>query len=63
MDKWVCTVCSYVYDPAVGAEGIDPGTPFEDLPEDWVCPVCGVGKDMLKRKLDKNNWNGGIFYG
>ena len=50
MDKWVCTVCSYVYDPAVGAEGIAPGTPFEDLPEDWVCPVCGVGKDMFEKE-------------
>jgi len=47
MDKYVCTVCGYVYDPSVGDSdgGIEAGTSFEDLPEDWVCPVCGVGKD------------------
>ncbi len=46
MDKWECQVCGYVYDPAKGDEdgGIAPGTPFEDLPDDWVCPVCGVAK-------------------
>ena len=44
-----CTVCGYEYDPEVGDEenGIDPGTSFEDLPEDWVCPICGVGKDLF----------------
>jgi rubredoxin len=47
MQKYVCDVCAYVYDPEVGdpESGIDAGTSFEDLPEDWVCPVCGVGKD------------------
>ena len=47
MKKYICTVCSYVYDPAVGDpdSGIAPGTAFEDLPADWVCPLCGVGKD------------------
>ncbi|HZK10436.1 MAG TPA: rubredoxin [Clostridia bacterium] len=50
MKKWVCTVCQYVYDPALGDEdnGIAPGTSFEDLPEDWVCPDCGVEKDMFE---------------
>ncbi len=45
--KYVCDVCAYEYDPAVGDpdNGIQPGTPFSELPEDWVCPVCGVGKD------------------
>ncbi len=45
--KYVCDTCGYVYDPAVGDpdNGIDPGTPFEELPEDWVCPLCGVGKE------------------
>jgi len=45
--KWVCTVCGYVYDPAVGDPdgGIEPGTPFEDIPDDWVCPICGAGKE------------------
>jgi len=47
MQKYVCTACGYVYDPAVGDpdSGIAPGTPFSDLPDDWVCPVCGVGKE------------------
>ena len=47
MKKYICTVCDWEYDPAKGdpANGIAPGTAFEDLPEDWVCPVCGVGKD------------------
>ena len=45
--KYVCDVCGWEYDPAVGIpeEGIAPGTPFEELPEDFVCPLCGVGKD------------------
>ena len=47
MKKYVCDVCGWEYDPAVGdpENGIEPGTAFEDLPEDWVCPLCGVGKD------------------
>ncbi len=47
MEKYVCDVCDYVYDPAVGDpdSGIAPGTSFEDLPDDWTCPVCGVTKD------------------
>ena len=51
MDKYICTVCGHVYDPAEGDPdgGIAPGTAFEDIPEDWVCPVCGVGKDMFEK--------------
>ena len=47
--KFVCDVCGYVYDPEKGDpdSGIEPGTSFDDLPEDWVCPVCGVGKDQF----------------
>lgn len=47
MQRYVCDVCGYVYDPAVGdpESGIPAGTPFEELPDDWVCPVCGAGKD------------------
>lgn len=47
MSKWRCNVCAYVYDPAVGdpEHGVKPGTPFEKLPEDWTCPLCGVGKE------------------
>jgi len=47
MKKYRCTVCDWVYDPAVGDPdaGIEPGTAFEDLPDDFVCPLCGVGKE------------------
>lgn len=47
MDKYVCDVCGYEYDPEVGDpdNGIEPGTAWEDIPDDWVCPLCGVGKD------------------
>ncbi len=50
MKKWECTVCGYIYDPTVGDpdSGIAPGTSFEELPEDWVCPDCGAGKDMFE---------------
>ena len=46
MQKYVCNVCGYEYDPAAGDpdSGIAPGTAFEDLPEDWVCTVCGASK-------------------
>jgi len=42
MQSYICEVCGWVYNPE---EGIEPGTPFEELPEDFLCPVCGVGKD------------------
>jgi rubredoxin len=47
MKKYKCTMCDYVYDPEQGDPdaGIAPGTAFEDLPDDWLCPVCGAGKD------------------
>ena len=47
MEKWVCDICGFVYDPAAGYpdNGIDPGTAFDDLPDDWVCPECGASKD------------------
>lgn len=47
MQKYVCDICGYIYDPEVGDpdNGIEPGTSFEDLPDDWECPLCGVGKD------------------
>ncbi len=52
MGKWICTVCGYVYDPGLGDpdDDIDPGTSFEDLPDEWVCPDCGVGKDMFEQE-------------
>ncbi len=51
MDKYKCTVCGYIYDPTKGdpTADIKPGTKFEDLPDDWVCPECGVGKDMFEK--------------
>jgi rubredoxin len=51
MDKYECTICGYIYDPEQGDpdSGIEPGTSFEDLPDDWVCPVCGAGKDDFKK--------------
>ena len=52
MDKYVCGPCGYVYDPAEGDpdNGVDPGTKFEDLPDDWVCPICGVDKDEFSKE-------------
>ena len=46
MVKYVCTACGYIYDPEVGDpdSGVAPGTAFEDIPEDWVCPLCGAEK-------------------
>jgi len=51
MQKWRCTICQYIYDPAVGDpdSGIAPGTSFEDIPDDWYCPLCGAGKDMFEQ--------------
>ena len=47
--KYVCDVCGYVYDPAVcdPENGVAPGTPWEEVPEDWLCPLCAVGKDQF----------------
>ena len=52
MDSYVCTVCHYVYDPAEGDpdNSIKQGTAFEDIPDDWVCPVCGVGKEEFEKQ-------------
>ena len=50
MEKYVCIICGYIYDPADGdpENGIPPGTPFEDIPDDWTCPACGVGKEHFE---------------
>jgi len=47
MKQFKCNVCDYVYDPSEGDpdQGVNPGTAFEDLPGDWVCPVCGAGQE------------------
>ena len=51
MDKWICVICHYVYDPAIGDpdSGIAPGTAFEDIPDDWLCPVCGADKAAFEK--------------
>ncbi|MCE5248761.1 rubredoxin [bacterium] len=50
MRRYVCELCGYIYDPSVGDEenGIAPGTEFDDLPDDWVCPVCGATKENFR---------------
>jgi rubredoxin len=50
MTRYKCVVCGYIYDPAEGdpISGIDPGTPFEDLPDDYLCPVCSAGKEEFE---------------
>lgn len=50
MDKYICKVCATIYDPNKGdpEDNIPPGTPFEQLPQDWICPVCGSGKDKYE---------------
>ena len=52
MESYVCTVCHYVYDPAEGDpdNGVKAGTAFNDIPEDWVCPICGVDKSNFEKE-------------
>jgi rubredoxin len=49
--KWMCSGCYYVYDPELGEPetGISPGTPFEEIPDDYRCPVCGAPKSMFDK--------------
>jgi len=51
MENYICTVCGYIYEPEKGdpTSEISAGTLFEDLPEDWLCPVCGASKDMFEK--------------
>jgi len=51
LDKWECVLCGYIYDPEVGDDTQDilPGTKWEDLPDDWVCPICGAGKEDFEK--------------
>jgi len=51
MDKWKCTICGYIYDPAEGDtdSGIKPGTAFKDIPDDWRCPLCGAMKKFFEK--------------
>jgi rubredoxin len=50
MTKYVCIACGYIYDPEIGDpdNGVNPGTSWENVPEDWLCPLCGVGKDQFE---------------
>ncbi len=52
MDRYECEICGYVYDPQEGDpdNGVDPGTSFDDLPDDWECPVCGAPKDDFSKE-------------
>ena len=54
MQRYICDVCQWIYDPEIGDpdNGVPAGTPWEDVPEDWVCPECGVGKDMFSSLED-----------
>ena len=49
MKKYICDMCGYIYDPEMGDpdNGVEPGTPFEDISEDWLCPLCGVPTSMF----------------
>ena len=52
MDKYVCSVCGYVYDPEDGDpdNGVEPGASFDDLPDDWTCPICGETEDLFGKE-------------
>jgi rubredoxin len=52
MDRYVCSICGYVYDPEQGDpdNGVAPGTKWEDVPDDWECPVCGASKDDFEKE-------------
>ena len=51
MDKMICVVCGYIYDPEIGDpdNGVEPGNSFEDIPVEWTCPECGVDKDSFEK--------------
>ena len=51
MQKYICDLCGYVYDPSAGDpdNGVEPGTSWEDVPGDWLCPDCGAGKDEFSK--------------
>ncbi|RLB41611.1 MAG: rubredoxin [Deltaproteobacteria bacterium] len=55
MERYVCGICGYVYDPEAGdpTTGIETGTPFNELPYTWVCPICGASKDMFAPDRDE----------
>ena len=52
MERYVCTICGYVYDPEEGdpENNVAPGTKWEDVPDEWECPICGAGKDAFEKE-------------
>jgi len=54
MARYVCEICGYIYDPKIGDpdSGIEPGTSFEDIPDDWLCPECGIDKTAFEKMED-----------
>lgn len=52
MEKWKCVVCDWVYDPTIGDpdNGVSAGTKWDDVPDSWVCPICGAGKDEFEKE-------------
>lgn len=50
MERWICTICQYVYDPETGDpdNNVPAGTAFADVPDEWVCPICGAGKEVFE---------------
>ena len=52
MEKWKCTICGYIYDPELGDpdSGVAPGTAFKNIPDEWVCPICGASKDQFEKE-------------
>ncbi len=57
MKRWVCTICGYVYDPKIGdpEHGIEAGTKFKEVDEEWVCPICAANKDEFEDDLTIRN--------
>ena len=60
MKRWVCTICGYVYDPEIGdpEHGVEKGTEFEDVVEDWICPICAANKDEFDDELTVSHHSG-----
>ena len=54
MKQYVCSICGYIYDPEIGDEdnGIESGTPFEDLPYEWTCPICNASKESFEEVIE-----------
>ena len=64
MEKYKCIICGYIYDPEEGdpSDGIEPGISFKDLPDDYICPVCGAGKDEFRDNMTDYSVAVGLSY-